>query len=411
MKVGIDQISFYTPGYYYPLESLACDHGIDPNKYLIGVGQENMSVPSPDEDIVTMAANAAENIMTDELRNSITMVLLATESGVDRSKSAGVFVHGLLGLNSECRVVEFKQACYSGTAALQLACDSIRVRPNEKILVIASDIAKYDQKSSAEVTQGAGAVAMLITQNPRIAEIHKERGFFTADVMDFFRPNHSKTGVVDVKLSLDAYMNALKASWKTYGNSGGKSLKDFPYVCFHQPFTKMAEKALRVLKEVAGEEADHLSKESISDSLIHTKNIGNTYTASLYIGLSSLLDNNKTDMSGIDIGLYSYGSGSVAEFFSATIVGGYKSSLSTKAHNNIFDNRIELTQAQYQDFYYNPPSDALENQVFPSFSKGTYRLEKIEGFKRCYAKTNETLSLLTDFPSNTYDENEIKNAA
>jgi len=59
MSVGIDEISFYTSNYYLDLRTLAEVQGTDPEKYYTGIGQEKMGMAAPDEDIVTMAANAA----------------------------------------------------------------------------------------------------------------------------------------------------------------------------------------------------------------------------------------------------------------------------------------------------------------------------------------------------------------
>ncbi len=142
MKVGIDLIHFATSNYYLDLETYAQEKGTDPNKYLIGIGQEKMSIAPPDEDIVTLSAKAAAPILDKIDKNTITAVLFATESGVDQSKSAGAFLHGLLDLPNRCRVVEFKHACYAGTAALQMATTMVRANHNETILVIAADIAK-----------------------------------------------------------------------------------------------------------------------------------------------------------------------------------------------------------------------------------------------------------------------------
>ena len=47
------------------------------------------------------------------------MVILATESGIDQSKAAAVFVHGLLGIQPFARSFEMKEACYAATAALE----------------------------------------------------------------------------------------------------------------------------------------------------------------------------------------------------------------------------------------------------------------------------------------------------
>jgi len=58
MPVGIDDISFYTANFSLDLQELAAHNGSDAAKYTVGIGQERMSVPGADEDVVTMAANA-----------------------------------------------------------------------------------------------------------------------------------------------------------------------------------------------------------------------------------------------------------------------------------------------------------------------------------------------------------------
>ena len=57
-----------------------------------------------------------------------------------------------------------------------------------KAIVIATDNAKYDLNSTGEYTQGAGAIAMLITSNPKIIAFSKEVGVSTEGVFDFFKP-------------------------------------------------------------------------------------------------------------------------------------------------------------------------------------------------------------------------------
>ena len=47
-----------------------------------------------------------------------------------------------------------KEACYVATPAIQLAKDYIEKRPNEKVLVIASDTTRYGIQSGGEPTQG-----------------------------------------------------------------------------------------------------------------------------------------------------------------------------------------------------------------------------------------------------------------
>ena len=99
----------------------------------------------------------------------------------------------MLGLQATWRNVDLKQAGYSATPARQMACSYVARKPDRKVLVIASDVARYDLDSSGEATQGAGAVAMLVTAKPTVLEIGAVSGVFTEDIMDFWRPNDRRT--------------------------------------------------------------------------------------------------------------------------------------------------------------------------------------------------------------------------
>ena len=90
MKIGIDKIGFYPTPLYLDFTELAQARGVDPNKYLIGIGQEKQAVIPPTQDIVTMGANAADRILTDEDRKQISAIIVATESWIDNSKAAAI---------------------------------------------------------------------------------------------------------------------------------------------------------------------------------------------------------------------------------------------------------------------------------------------------------------------------------
>ena len=94
-----------------------------------------------------MAASAGNSILTEEDKQEIDMVIVATESGIDQSKAAAVFVHGLLDIQPFARSFEMKEACYAATAALDYAKLHVEKFPQSKVLVIASDIAKYGLNS------------------------------------------------------------------------------------------------------------------------------------------------------------------------------------------------------------------------------------------------------------------------
>jgi len=385
MSVGIDEISFYTSNYFLDLRTLAEVQGTDPEKYYQGIGQIKMGMAAPDEDVVTMAANAAQPLIERVGGDAISTLMFATETGIDQSKAAGVYVHRLLGLSSNCRVVELKQACYSATAAIQMACALVARQPEKKVLVIASDIARYELDTPGEATQGCGAVAMLISAKPRILEIAPEVGNYTEDVMDFWRPNYRSTALVDGKYSTKIYLRSLKQAWENFRQVSAASFEDFSHFCYHLPFSKMAQKAHQQLARVnkAALSPEQLEAQ-ILDSLYYNKIIGNSYTASMYIGLTSLLENCKQSLAGNKIGFFSYGSGCVAEFFAGTVVEGYEQYLHTERHSQMLDARSEVSYDEYRHLYKHPDPRDGERCDIPHVTTGRYRLAAIADHKREY---------------------------
>ena len=168
MDIGIDKIGFYSPNVYVDMEKLAEARDVDPAKYTIGIGQERMAIAPLYQDSVSLAANAALSILDEDDKEKIDFVLFGSESGVDHSKSGAVWVHQLTGINKEARSVELKQACYGATAGIKMAMGHIALNPESKVLVLGTDIAKYGVKTGGEPTQGAGAVAMVLSSNPRL---------------------------------------------------------------------------------------------------------------------------------------------------------------------------------------------------------------------------------------------------
>lgn len=387
-QVGIQRISLYTAPYYLSMDDFAVARGEDADKFHIGLGQDQMSVIAPDEDIVTLGANAAYPIIQELGAQGISAVLFATESGIDQSKSAAAFVHGLLSLPSNCRAVELKHACYGGTAALQMAANMVRVNPAEKVLVIAADVARYELGSPGEATQGCGAVAMLISSQPDVLVLENGTGYYTEDVMDFWRPNYRDTALVDGKYSTMVYLTALKNAWQNFSNSRGLGYDDFARFCYHLPFTKMAVKAHGRLMKIAGIPSDDEAiLAMMGSSLTYNRIVGNSYSASLYFGLASLLENETHNLACQRIGMFSYGSGCVGEFFSGIVGDGYQNFIQTARHQQMLTNRKQLTFSQYLDFYKRfGEVERSDNIELPILSNGHFRLSAIRAHKRQYSK-------------------------
>lgn len=381
MNIGIDKINFYVPPYYVDMAELAMARDVDPNKFLIGIGQEQMAVNPKTQDIITFAANAAKAILTKEDLAAIDMVIVGTESSIDESKASAVVLHRLLGVQPFARSFEIKEACYGATAGLQLAKNHVLAHPDSKVLVIASDIAKYGLNSGGEPTQGAGAVAMLISQNPRILRLEEENVMLTQDVYDFWRPVGHKYPLVDGPLSNETYIQSFQKVWARYQEQYQRNLTDFAALAFHIPYTKMGKKALLAILEDEPETEQARMLAQYETSIAYSRRAGNLYTGSLYLGLISLLENGLNLQAGQRIGLFSYGSGAVSEFFSGLLVEGFEKHLETAAHLALLDRRTKLSIQEYEAMF----TDELDTSATASFDDATpFSITNIEQTIRSY---------------------------
>lgn len=387
MKIGIDKIGFAMPKFFLDIRDLAVRKNENPNKFIKGLLQSEMSIAPVTQDIVTLGAAAASEILSEEDRQKIDMVILGTESGIDQSKAASIFIHNLLGINSFSRTVEIKEACYGATAAINFAKNHIAQNPDSYVLVIASDIAKYGIDSSGEATQGSGSCALLLKRDPAILVLNNDNLSQTRDIMDFWRPNYSPYPYVDGHFSTKQYLNCLETTWAEYRRRNSASLNDFSAFCFHIPFSKLGLKALNSLFD---DDSDKAFRDSMlnnfHDSIVYNRRIGNVYTASLYLSLLSLLENGENLKEGDKIGLYSYGSGAVCEIFSGTLVKNFKNHL-RKDRIRDFEERIRVDINEYEKMFFEEIRlDENGNSSFENNDDSLFSLEKIENHKRIYKK-------------------------
>ena len=342
-SAGLESLAFSTTRHFLPMELLARARGVEPAKYIGGLGQREMAVPTPCEDTVTLAATAGLRALqqADIDPASIDTLIVGTETGIDHSKPVASYVHELLSLSPYCRVLETKHACYGATGGLQFAIDRIlsgRAR-GHKSLIIASDIARYGIGSAGEPTQGAGAVAMIVSDQSRLIEFDtSHEGLWSQQVMDFWRPLYRKEALADGHYSIQCYLDALSGAYRAW--SAGQSDIGAPDAClYHIPFGKMAKKAHeRYLSDL--QIADRSTVETdyqkrVAPYLELSARIGNVYTGSLYLALYNMLADASSSLAGRDISLFSYGSGNMAEYFRARVIPGaqvpdYRPVLSTR---------------------------------------------------------------------------------
>ncbi len=204
-QVGIDDISVYVPQLYLPISTLAEARNLEYAKLNKGLGLEAMSVPDAHEDVATMAANAVLDLLRrNELRpQQIGRIYMGTESSVDGSKPMASYVLDMLTQYYEadygrdcllnCDVVDLTFACIGAVDALQNTLDWVRGGTDRIGIVVGSDNARYELESGGEYTQGAGAVAMLVRQNPGLLVVDSNWGVASRSVHDFFKPLRTYT--------------------------------------------------------------------------------------------------------------------------------------------------------------------------------------------------------------------------
>jgi len=362
MAAGIDNIGIYIPQLYLDASDFAKARGLDPEKLERGLGISQMAIVDTNQDPACLAANACLNVMQKAklTPDEIGRLYVATESSLDESKAMNSDVIGMLeqvygeGTFGHCGGIECKFACVSGSYALYDNTNWIRAGEAEGkyALVVVSDIAKYDLGSSGEVTQGAGAVAMLLNDNPKLLAFDpKVTATSIKNEYDFYRPFGKETPIVHGQYSNLLYLiqvkNALTEYKRKIMNTGLIKLKEgetvldhIDYLNMHLPYSNMGKKALAYLvrhewrdlprwkkiiekigmnepipKDPRGtiesvladaefmakdhqftklftntEEYDELYESKLASSLIASKMIGNLYTASLYLGFRSSLE-------------------------------------------------------------------------------------------------------------------------
>src|ERR1051325_4842366 len=419
MQVGIDDLAIYVPKLYVDYKDFAEARGIAPQKLEYGIGIKKMALVDTNQDPACMAADSCLKLMQ---RNhlhpqDVGRMYVATESALDESKAMNSFVIGMLeqvygeGSFEHAGGIECKFACVSGSYALYDNTNWIRAEENngKAAIVIVSDIAKYDIGSSGEYTQGAGAVAILIKENPRLLAFDKKvASTIIKNEYDFYRPCGKETPLVNGNYSNLLYLIQVRKAFDSYKEKAvrtglinlkdGESITDhIDLFSVHLPYRKMGEKALAyllrhewrhlprwkyIIKEVGMEEPlpkdpratiesiladtefmkadekfrrvfvqtsfyNEVFEKKMASSLEASSIIGNLYTASMYMGFRSLLEFEYKK--GIDLETKRVGFGSYGSGSSAMVFSGVIQPEYVELHENgiSFNDSILRTNKEF----------------------------------------------------------------
>lgn len=305
-------------------------------------GQRAIRFPEPWEDAATLAASAAAGLLRGTAAaETIRHLVVGTESGLDHSKPLSSWVQGMLrdgghALSERLSSFQVQHACAATTLSLLSVASLLgHGGPAERGLVVASDIARYDAGSTAEITQGAGAAALLVERDPGLIELDLGSvGFCSRDTDDFFRPLGSTTARVKGQYSMQNYLDSLEVAFLDHcsrlGSTPGDVLRGTDMFVLHAPFRNMPMMAmLRLLDRHLGlgevQAEAFLEERGFHQAIDPIADIGNTYSAAMYFGLGFLLEDRRaalgTRLAGRSILMASYGSGSTMAVVSGRLSG------------------------------------------------------------------------------------------
>ena len=126
-------------------------------------------------------------------------------------------------------------------------------------MVVVSDIAKYDMGSSGEMTQGAGALVLLLNDQPRLLSFDpRVTATSIKDEYDFYRPFGKETPIVHGQYSNLLYMIQVRKALEGYKKKVLSTglikigpdetiLDHMDYINMHLPYSNMGKKALAYL--------------------------------------------------------------------------------------------------------------------------------------------------------------------
>jgi len=307
--VGIVSYGVYVPRWRLKAEEIARVWGQDANVYKNGLMITEKSVPSLDEDTVTMSVEAARNCLKRAITISpkrIGAIYVGSESHPYAVKPTASIVAEAIEATPSLTAVDMEFACKAGTAGIQACLGLVKAGYIEYGLAIGSDTAQSRPSDALEYSAAAGAAAYLMGNEGVIAEIEGTYSY-TKDVPDFWRrdgeryPSHAGRFTGDPAY-FDQVVNCASGLMRQLHTSPD----DYDYLVLHMPNGKFPLRAARILG---------FTEDKILPSLVVTE-IGNSYSASSLIGLAAILDKAK---GGDRILLTSYGSGAGSDAFSLTV--------------------------------------------------------------------------------------------
>ena len=306
--VGIAGYGAYVPRPRLASEAIATAWGVQGNGTL-PVPQK--SVPSLDEDTVTMSIEASRNALQRAGidASQIRAVWVGTESKPYAVKPSSTIVAEAIGATPAVSAADMEFACKAGSEAMQTAVAFVGSGMADFTLAIGMDAAQSKPGDALEYTAAAGGAAFIFGPAEASLAVVEASHSYVTDTPDFFRREHMHYPEHGHRFTgMPAYIAHTRGAAHELLESLGRSAADYDWAVFHQPNSKFPRRVARGL----GFHDEQLQPGMVVDR------IGNTYAGSSLLGLAAVLD---VADKGDKIFFCSYGSGAGSDAFSLVVNG------------------------------------------------------------------------------------------
>lgn len=338
---GIVSWGSYIPRYRIKPDEIARIWGEDAEKIKNGIYIMSKSVPSPDEDVATIAVEAARNaLLRGNIKgNFIESIYVGSESHPYAVKPTATIVAAAIGSNFSTFAADYEFACKAGTAGMQNVLGMVNSGMIRYGMAIGSDTSQGAPGDVLEYSASAGGTAMIIGKEGVAAEIKKTLSV-TSDTPDFWRregqpyPTHGERFTGE-----PAYFRHVVSASQMMMEKMKTKPEDYDYCVFHQPNGKFPMRAASLLG---------FEEKQYKDGLL-TPFIGNTYSGSMMTGLSAILDIAKP---GQRILATSFGSGAGSDSFHIEVTDEISEKQKSKAFTikKMMENTIFIDYGMYAKF-------------------------------------------------------------
>ncbi len=305
---GISRDGADPPIHRVKVEEIAKVWGADAPTYKKGLMLEEKSVPSPDQDVITMSVQAARYAIRRAGIDprKIGSIYIGSESHPYAVKPSGTVVAEAIGATPAIHCAYFEFACKAGSESMFINYGLVKAGLVEYGLGIGADTSQGAPGDALEYSASAGAAAFLFGREKVIATVDETVSYMT-DTPDFWRreyqfyPRHAGRFTGE-----PAYFKHTLGAAEMLLEKSGLKPEDFQWAVFHQPNGKFPMRAGKRLG---------FKREQIEQGWLVPK-LGNTYSGASPLGLTAVLDVAKP---GDRIFMVSYGSGAGSDGFVFTV--------------------------------------------------------------------------------------------